>query len=99
MRVIFWWVYICLIVVLFSLFYEMSYARNERVDDFVEAKRLMRVVYDDVRRTFYCGAKYDGDGVIIDYNGYESDRYEKRSRRIEWEHVVPAENFGRNFVE
>lgn len=27
------------------------------------------------------------------------NKYEKRAKKVEWEHVVPAENFGRTFVE
>ena len=31
--------------------------------------------------------------------GFATTKYVKRSKRVEWEHVVPAENFGRVFSE
>ena len=31
--------------------------------------------------------------------GFTADKYVKRAKKIEWEHVVPAENFGRTFKE
>ena len=31
--------------------------------------------------------------------GFTADKHQKRSSRVEWEHVVPAENFGRAFPE
>ena len=43
-------------------------------------------------------AKFDNKN-IIDPNGFRSNKYKKRGGRVEWEHVVPAENFGRSFVE
>jgi deoxyribonuclease-1 len=33
------------------------------------------------------------------YRGVHHPKHEKRAQRIEWEHVVPAENFGRAFDE
>ena len=35
---------------------------------------------------------FRGDGQI-------TPKYKKRGKKIEWEHVVPAENFGRSFSE
>lgn len=31
--------------------------------------------------------------------GFTTTKHIKRSEKVEWEHVVPAENFGRTFVE
>jgi len=31
--------------------------------------------------------------------GFSTTKYVKRAKKIEWEHVVPAENFGRTFSE
>ena len=36
---------------------------------------------------------------VIPSDGFQTTKYLKRSKKIEWEHVVPAENFGRAFSE
>lgn len=77
-------------------------AANTQIDSFSSAKRkLEKEVYTNEvdRHTVYCDAKFDSDKNIIPPAGFESVKYQKRAKRIEWEHIVPAENFGRNFVE
>jgi len=59
---------------------------------------LARYVYNnrDIKReTIYCGCDYSLSQKVNPTNcGYKNDgRYEKRGLKIEWEHVVPAENF------
>ncbi|NYT46330.1 MAG: hypothetical protein H0A75_00020 [Candidatus Methanofishera endochildressiae] len=49
------------------------------------------------KKTVYCGASYNDSGVITDANGFSSTKYKKRGKKVEWEHVVPAELFGRSF--
>lgn len=56
-------------------------------------------LFEEERVTLYCEAKFDSDKNVIAPIGFESVKYKKRAKRIEWEHVVPAENFGRNFSE
>lgn len=51
------------------------------------------------RHTLYCQAEFDRKKNVFALDGFESKKYKKRAKRIEWEHVVPAENFGRNFSE
>lgn len=50
--------------------------------------------------TLYCGCQWEwlgrsGGRVVLDSCGYQIRRQEVRAQRIEWEHVVPASNFGR----
>ncbi len=50
--------------------------------------------------TLYCGCQWEwlgrsGGRVDLDSCGYQIRRQEVRAQRIEWEHVVPASNFGR----
>ncbi|MTI62531.1 endonuclease [Methylophaga sp.] len=72
----------------------------EPTDSFSKAKKLMMErVYFDHRETLYCGAKFDAKKDIALPTGFHTDKYIKRSKRLEWEHVVPAENFGRTFSE
>ena len=73
---------------------------NTTNQSFNSAKRMLeREVYFDHRETLYCSAAFDERKNVMPPVGFESDRYQKRAKRIEWEHVVPAENFGRAFVE
>lgn len=67
---------------------------------FSQAKKLLlEKVYFDHHETFYCKAQFDKKGNVTLPVGFETKKHQKRSARIEWEHVIPAENFGRNFVE
>lgn len=74
---------------------------NRKVDSFHQAKRmLLNDVYSSLeKRTVYCAASFDKNGNITDLNGYQAQQFANRTSRIEWEHIVPAENFGRNFSE
>lgn len=75
-------------------------AANTTIDSFNDAKRtLERSVYFDHRITFYCRAEFDSKKNVMLPVGFTTPKHEKRARRVEWEHVVPAENFGRAFVE
>ena len=78
------------------------YAENTQIQSFSSAKKkLEKQVYQDPenRVTLYCQSHFDSQKHVIAPAGFESDKYKKRAKRIEWEHVVPAENFGRNFSE
>lgn len=73
---------------------------NTHIDSFSKAKRILHTqVYGDYRKTLYCNADYDADKSVLAPVGFESVKHVKRAKRIEWEHVVPAENFGRAFSE
>lgn len=52
------------------------------------------------QKEFYCGCdfRFQGKKGIVDLPscGYQSRKNQTRAQRIEWEHVMPAENFGRN---
>lgn len=67
---------------------------------YAKATRLLRErVWNDMRETFYCGAAFDAKGNIILPDGFSSPGHKARSARLEWEHAVPVENFGRFFKE
>lgn len=51
------------------------------------------------RKTIYCEAEFDSKKNITAPVGFKTTKYVKRAKKVEWEHVVPAENFGRNFNE
>ena len=72
----------------------------EPTDSFSKAKKLMMErVYFDHRKTLYCGAAFDEKKHVTLPVGFHTVKHVKRAKRVEWEHVVPAENFGRTFSE
>ena len=75
-------------------------AGNETNDSFNRAKRMLeREVYYDHRVTVYCGYAFDEEKRIKLPAGFTTKKHKKRAGRVEWEHAVPAENFGRAFRE
>ena len=74
-------------------------AGNATNDSFARSKKMLSQVYADHRITFYCGASYDEHGNVTLPDGFETPKHEKRADRIEWEHALPAENFGQTFPE
>jgi deoxyribonuclease-1 len=79
-----------------------AYANSHAVlpKSFAQAKRLMALIYRDHRTEFYCGCRFSDSGdVEVASCNYVPARPNRRSRRIEWDHVVPAEAFGRTFAE
>ncbi|WP_346798009.1 endonuclease [Halomonas sp. Bachu 37] len=65
---------------------------------FSAAKRIAEAqVYYDHSGTFYCGCDYSFEhGPDLASCGYEVRKQPKRAARIEWEHVMPAYDFGRS---
>ena len=75
---------------------------NITIQSFSKAKRyLEREVHieDFMRMTLYCGASYSSNKAIILPHDFIASKHKNRASRVEWEHVVPAENFGRTFTE
>ena len=72
---------------------------NTTNDSFGHAKKMLSQVYADHRVTLYCGASYDERGNVILPEGFITPKHEKRAAKIEWEHSLPAENFGKTFEE
>ena len=75
-------------------------AGNEKIESFNKAKKLLeKNVYFDHRETLYCGAPFDEKKNISLPEGFSTEKHKKRASRVEWEHMTPAENFGRAFLE
>lgn len=73
---------------------------NATNDSFSTAKKILeRQVYYDHHVTIYCGAKFDTEKRIVLTMGFRTPAHKNRATRVEWEHAVPAENFGRAFSE
>ena len=86
---------VCLIV-------NQSVAQNRRIDSLSDAKHILQdLIYTDYFETIYCGATYHPKTKkIIAYpDVFNETVIANRSERIEYEHIVPVENFGRTFKE
>ena len=73
----------------------MSLKGNRNISDFAEAKRVLKKIYSGHETTLYCGCKYYGKELNLNSCGVYLPDAPKRLKLLEWEHVVPAERFGR----
>ena len=73
-------------------------ALAEGINSFSQAKAAAVKVHADAPGTFYCGCKINWQGKkgVVDLQscGYQVRKNENRASRVEWEHVVPAWQFG-----
>jgi deoxyribonuclease-1 len=77
-----------------------TFAANQEIQSFSKAKKILeKKVYNNHRTTLYCGASFDAKKKVTPPKGFSTTKYLKRAKKVEWEHVVPAENFGRTFSE
>ena len=93
------------ITLLLVFSFSFAEAANE---SFSKSKKELQKIHRDHQITFYCGCKYnytnkanmiqrDSCGYIPRNEYTKKGNKNQRARRIEWEHVIPAENFGRQF--
>ncbi len=78
-------------------------AAREPPKTFSASKKLLAQIHEDIQHqtTLYCGCPYSrttasGGDVDREACGLEAKSDDKRSDRVEWEHVVPASWFGRD---
>ncbi len=73
---------------------------NTRIENFAEAKRLLREsIYKDNYKTFYCACDVDHGRVNVSTCGYQANTKKHGNIRIEWEHIVPASVLGNYLPE
>ncbi|MDF4355627.1 endonuclease I, partial [Vibrio parahaemolyticus] len=75
---------------------------NTTITSFNTAKKIMQQhVYTtpELRKTLYCGATFNVKKEVTPPSGFKTNKYKNRLNRWEAEHIVPAENFGRTFIE
>jgi len=73
---------------------------NSTIKSFSKAKKILhKQIYPDHRTTFYCGCPYNAEKQILPCDHYTPKKPGKRSKRVEWEHIVPAHAFGQSFKE
>ena len=87
----------CIVLMLVSML--PAFAQNTTIDSFNRAKKLMAQVYVGHETEFYCGCTYAGNEIELASCGYQPKKDPDRAKRLEWEHVVPAEAFGQSFPE
>jgi deoxyribonuclease-1 len=82
--------FILLLVSISSLSNQPSFSQSKRA--------LAKLYQESPQTTFYCGCQfsYAGKKLTLDLKScnYSVRKQLKRASRIEWEHVVPAWNFG-----
>lgn len=77
-------------------------------------KEMLQHIYYDHLRTLYCNAEFDKSKKIKKLKGFKlpelkkldfyvykttQEDLERKAERMEWEHIVPAQNFGKTFTE
>jgi deoxyribonuclease-1 len=67
---------------------------------FSKSKKLLKSIYSNGGQSFYCNEKFDSNFKFTKFERYKpSNKYRNRIHNVEWEHIVPAENFGKSFIE
>ena len=88
----------CSLAVAFLVTAFSGHALADGIHSFSQAKTAGVKVNADVPGDFYCGCKINWQGkkgvVDLESCGYKVRKNENRANRIEWEHVVPAWQFG-----
>lgn len=76
---------------------------TNRLESFSKAKSILEknVYTNELSKTFYCSCDFKGKNVDLKSCGYNNikEKMLSRAKKIEWEHIVPAENFGKSFSE
>jgi len=84
---------------------ELKPQANNINDSFNSAKRILeKYIYNwkiMERKTIYCWCDYSETKLVDPKNCWFMNNWKhiERSKSIEWEHVVPAENFWQSFIE
>ncbi|ALV64637.1 endonuclease [Campylobacter fetus] len=97
---------------LFALLFVAAFGVFAYGADFAQSKKLLlKKIYFDHRITFYCSNPYELKFIngkekasITQDDKYYTPRNpttkkgkeNERAKRVEWEHIMPAENFGRH---
>ena len=88
-----------------ALFLVATSALAQSPERFAGAKKLLAGIHEEIGHleTVYCGCPYvrkgrSGGDIDREACGLEARKNEKRSDRVEWEHVVPASWFGADRV-
>lgn len=84
-------------VVLVAIFFSVN--GMAAPENFGSAKKAARAIYADHPVSFYCGYHINwthGTSGVLDMPGYKVRKDPVRARRVEYEHIMPAHNFGQH---
>lgn len=90
-------------IVIISMFFffssnKRSYFKKKTIENFYQAKIISIKIHKNAPGSFYCGCQIiwkQKKGIPNLYScGYKIRKNKNRATRIEWEHVVPAWQFG-----
>ncbi len=65
---------------------------------FDKAKKIAYQFFQQHPVTLYCGCQYHGHQIDLGSCGMQAAENMKRTHRLEWEHMMPAENFGKQLM-
>ena len=92
---------ISLIIKIFLVTYALNIstlkAQNLKIEKYVYSKILLNKIFQLNKKSFYCNCSFKNKVPNFNSCGYIPFKNYKRASRIEWEHIVPASKFGRNF--
>lgn len=75
-----------------------AFAAAQTINNFTQTKAVAAQIHQDAPGSFYCGCRISWDGKKgtpdLASCGYTVRKNADRAQRIEWEHVVPAGQFG-----
>ena len=90
-------------ITLFYMYTKQNYiavCANNYIQNYADSKILLfEKLYHDNKVTIYCKAKFNNNYKVYLPKGFIFNKYKDRAYRVEIEHIVPAENFGRSFSE
>lgn len=87
------------IFILLFVFPTYLFAQNKSTTSFGSAKGILKKIYGNKNRTFYCDCPYQKKSIKLKKCELKLKKFKKRSKRLEWEHIVPAHAFGQSFKE
>lgn len=91
LRALFYFLYLSLMLL-------PAAATTQGINNFSQAKAAAVIINRDAPGSFYCGCKISWEGKKgtpdLASCGYQVRKSAQRASRIEWEHVVPAWEFG-----
>lgn len=87
------------LIAFFSVF-ALIHAHADTPTSFSQAKHIAGQIFAENPITLYCGCHYDSNTKKIDLSScnMQSAADRARAHRLEWEHMMPAENFGRQLI-
>ncbi|RUR17671.1 deoxyribonuclease [Legionella sp. km535] len=64
--------------------------------NFSQAKKIAGEVFAQHPLTIYCGCEFHGKKIDLASCGMNEAQKNKRAHRVEWEHIMPAHQFGQH---